>query len=242
MIQDLIVPCADWVQPVDSNIRLNNRSNPALSTTTHDTRERLLDTAERLFAEQGIDATSLRHITAEAHANLASVNYHFGTKEELVRELFARRIGPINHERLDQLDACKARGDTSLECVLRAFLGPALRLRLDANHGGEHFTCLLGRLYSEPTELKMVVIDEFKVVLARFNAALQRALPDLAHEELTWRFFFTIGSMAHLMSAGDLLNTLTQGRCDPSDVEGTLQRVIDFSAAGFRAISRGDTP
>ena len=213
-----------------------------MSTTTHDTRERLLDTAERLFAEQGIDATSLRHITAEAHANLASVNYHFGTKEELVRELFARRIGPINHERLDQLDACQARGDTSLECVLRAFLGPALRLRLDANHGGEHFTCLLGRLYSEPTELKMVVIDEFKVVLARFNAALQSALPDLAHEELTWRFFFTIGSMAHLMSAGDLLNTLTQGRCDPSDVEGTLQRVIDFSAAGFRAISRGDTP
>ena len=186
-----------------------------MSATTYDTRDRLLDTAERLFAERGIDATSLRHITAEADANLASVNYHFGSKEELVRELFARRIGPINRERLDQLDA---------------------------EHGGEHFTCLLGRLYSEPTELKMVIIDEFKEVLARFNTALQRALPDLAHDDLTWRFFFTIGSMAHLMSAGDLLNTLTQGRCDPSDAEGTLQRLIDFSAAGFRAISRGDTP
>ena len=69
-----------------------------MSATTYDTRDRLLDTAERLFAERGIDATSLRHITAEADANLASVNYHFGTKEELVRELFARRIGPINRE------------------------------------------------------------------------------------------------------------------------------------------------
>ena len=88
----------------------------------------------------------------------------------------------------------------------------------------------------------MVVIDEFKEVLARFNSALQRVLPDLAHEHLTWRFFFTVGSMAHLMSAGDLLNTLTQGRCDPSDVEATLQHLIDFSAAGFRATSRGDTP
>ena len=213
-----------------------------MSATTYDTRDRLLDTAERLFAERGIDATSLRHITAEADANLASVNYHFGSKEQLVRELFARRIGPINRERLDQLAACQARGDTSLECVLSAFLGPALRLRLNAAHGGEHFTCLLGRLYSEPTELKMVIIDEFKEVLARFNTALQRALPDLAHDDLTWRFFFTIGSMAHLMSAGDLLNTLTQGRCDPSDAEGTLQHLIDFSAAGFRAISRGDTP
>ena len=213
-----------------------------MSTTTCDTRSRLLDTAERLFAERGIDATSLRHITAEAEANLASVNYHFGSKEELIRELFARRIGPINRERLDQLAACQARGDTSLECIPRAFLGPALRLRLDADHGGEHFTCLLGRLYSEPTELKMVVIDEFKEVLARFNSALQRVLPDLAHEHLTWRFFFTVGSMAHLMSAGDLLNTLTQGRCNPSDVEATLQHLIDFSAAGFRATSRGDAP
>lgn len=208
-----------------------------MSTTTCDTRGRLLDAAER-----GIDATSLRHITAEANANLASVNYHFGSKEELIRKLFARRIDPINRECLDQLAACQARGDTSLECILRAFLGPALRLRLDADHGGEHFTCLLGRLYSEPTELRMVVIDEFKEVLARFNSALQRVLPDLAHEHLTWRFFFTVGSMAHLMSAGDLLNTLTQGRCDPSDVEATLQHLIDFSAAGFRATSRGDTP
>ena len=208
-----------------------------MSTTTCDTRGRLLDAAER-----GIDATSLRHITAEANANLASVNYHFGSKEELIRKLFARRIDPINRECLDQLAACQARGDTSLECILRAFLGPALRLRLDADHGGEHFTCLLGRLYSEPTELRMVVIDEFKEVLARFNSALHRVLPDLAHEHLTWRFFVTVGSMAHLMSAGDLLNTLTQGRCDPSDVEATLQHLIDFSAAGFRATSRGDTP
>jgi len=213
-----------------------------MNTTTYDTHDRLLDTAERLFAERGIDATSLHHITAEADAKLASVNYHFGSKEELIRELFARRIGPINRERLDQLAACQARGDTSLECILRAFLGPALRLRLDADHGGEHFTCLLGRLYSEPTELKMVVIDEFKEVLARFNSALQHALPDLTHEHLTWRFFFTISSMAHLMSAGDLLNTLTQGRCDSSDVEGALQRLIDFSAAGFRATSHRDTP
>ena len=76
-----------------------------MNTTTYDTHDRLLDTAERLFAERGIDATSLHHITAEADAKLASVNYHFGSKEELIRELFARRIGPINRERLDQLAA-----------------------------------------------------------------------------------------------------------------------------------------
>ena len=71
-----------------------------MTTTTPHTRDRLLDSAERLFAENGVDATSLRHITNDAEANLASVNYHFGSKEELFRQVFARRIGPINQERL----------------------------------------------------------------------------------------------------------------------------------------------
>ena len=61
-----------------------------------ETRTRLLDSAEQLFAERGIDATSLRAITTAAGANLASVNYHFGSKDELFREVVSRRIGPVN--------------------------------------------------------------------------------------------------------------------------------------------------
>ena len=213
-----------------------------MSTATQGTRDRLLDTAERLFAKRGVDATSLRHITTEADANLASVNYHFGSKEELFRQIFARRIGPINRDRLDLLDACEAQGDHALECVLEAFLGPTLRLRLAPDHGGEHFMCLMGRLYSEPSEWKMLIMDEFREVFQRFGTALQKALPEIAPETLTWRLFFTIGSMAHLMTAGDLLKTFTQGHCDPSDVEGILRHLVDFCAAGFRTASRGETP
>ena len=90
----------------------------SVNNTTHDTRDRLLDTAERLFAERGVDATSLRHITTEAEANLASVNYHFGSKEALFRQIFARRIGPINEERLRLLDACEANNPPTLELSL----------------------------------------------------------------------------------------------------------------------------
>ena len=213
-----------------------------MSTAAQDTRDRLLNTAERLFAERGVDATSLRHITTEADANLASVNYHFGSKEALFRQIFARRVGPINRERLDLLDACEARDDSSLECVLEALLGPALRLRLAPDHGGQHFMCLMGRLYSEPSEWKTLIMDEFREVFQRFGAALQKTLPDIASEALTWRLFFTIGSMAHLMAAGDLLKTFTQGHCDPANVEGTLRQLVNFCAAGFRAASRGEIP
>ncbi len=213
-----------------------------MTTITPHTRDRLLDSAERLFAENGVDATSLRHITNDAEANLASVNYHFGSKEELFRQIFARRIGPINQERLRLLDSCEAQGTPSLECVLEAFLAPTLRLRSDPEQGGEHFMCLMGRLFSEPTEWKTILMEEFNEIFQRFGTALQMALPEHAPIDLTWHLFFTIGAMAHLMTAGDLLKTFTQDRCDPADVEGTLQRLVDFSAAGFRGASRGESP
>ena len=213
-----------------------------MTTLPQDTRDRLLDSAERLFAENGVDATSLRHITNDAEANLASVNYHFGSKEELFRQVFSRRVGPINRERLNLLDACEAQGTPSLECVLEAFLAPALRLRSDPEQGGEHFMCLMGRLFSEPREWKMLIVSEFSEVFQRFGTALQKALPKHSREELTWNLFFTIGSMAHLMTAGDLLKTITEDRCDPADVEGTLRRLVDFSAAGFRGASPGESP
>ena len=213
-----------------------------MTNSTQDTRDRLLDVAERLFAKHGIDATSLRHITNDAEANLASVNYHFGSKEELFRQVFTRRVGPINDERLRLLDICEAGGNPSLECVLEAFIAPPMRLRSDPEQGGEHFMCLMGRLFSEPNEWKMLIIDEFGEIFQRFGAALQQAMPEQSPEGLAWNLFFTIGSMSHLMTAGDLLRTVTENRCDPADVESTLRRLVNFSAAGFRSASSGVSP
>src|ERR1700682_6647964 len=68
------------------------------------TKARILDAAEALFMEHGFEATSLRTITAAAGANLAAVNYHFGTKEELFEAVLARRLDPMNQERIDLLD------------------------------------------------------------------------------------------------------------------------------------------
>ena len=78
--------------------------------TTTDTREALLDAAESLFAEHGVQAASLRAITQQAGANLAAVHYHFGSKEGLVRAVFSRRIGPLNEERLRRLEECEREG------------------------------------------------------------------------------------------------------------------------------------
>lgn len=207
-----------------------------------DTRDRILACAERLFAERGFDVTSLRTITTEAGVNLAAVNYHFGTKDELVREVLKRRIEPLNRERFDELDRAEAAagaGGPSVEEIVEAFIGPAMRLSSDPSRGGRVFMRLFGYALSKPDpELRHFVGSQFREVANRFNAALQRALPELDEREVFWRMLFMIGSMAHSMAMSDQLHEISHGLCDPHDTEGTSRRLVPFLAAGFRACSR----
>src|SRR5215208_668302 len=105
------------------------------------TREGLLDAAEDLFSELGIQAASLRAITQRAGANLAGVHYHFGSKQGLVRAVFKRRLEPLNRERLDLLGACEREG-AGVEAVLRAFIAPLLRMAREYPDGGTPFARL----------------------------------------------------------------------------------------------------
>jgi len=209
---------------------------------SRDTRERILACAERLFAERGFDSTSLRTITTEAGANLAAVNYHFGSKDELVREVLSRRIVPLNRERLEQLARCEADagpGGPSLERIIDAFVGPALRLSHDPSRGGHVFLRLFGYAMSQPDfALRDFIASQFQEVATRFNVALRRALPVLDEREVFWRMLFMIGAMAHSMAMSDQLHKVSHGLCDPHDTEGISRRLVPFLAAGFRSSSR----
>lgn len=209
-----------------------------------DTHNRLLDAAEHLFAEHGIAATSLRAITSEATANLASIHYHFGSREALVEAVFARRLKPLNRERcrLLDLEEAAADGPPPVEAIVYAFVAPALRLAHDPDGGGEHFMCLMGRLYSEPGDLAYKIIKQFEEVFLRFTAALSRSLPHLSRADLLWRFFFMVGSMSMPLMGRHIIPRRTDGLCDPSDIENNIKRLVAFLAAGLRAAAHnGDT-
>ncbi len=212
--------------------------------TSRDTTNSLLDASERLFAHHGIAATSLRSITVEADVNLASVHYHFGSKEALVSAVFARRLEPLNRERLRLLRECETgAGPTGdpLVAAARALVGPALRLRHDPRHGGEAFMRLMGRLFSEPTSAhKLAIIEQFREVNECFSRILKRCLPQLSEQELEWRKHFAIGAMAHTASASDIVALASRGVCDPSDVEATITRLTSFIVAGLRAPAGND--
>ena len=200
------------------------------------TRDRILDAAEELFAEQGF-ATSLRAITASAGVNLASVNYHFGSKEALIREVFHRRLGPLNAERvglLDRLEAAAGEEAPPLETIIEAFVGPPLRMSHDPR--GATFMRLFGHsLGQRDDRILRMFAEEFRTVAERFGAALGRALPHLDRPEVLWRLLFMVGSMAHTMSLSDKLPELTRGVCAPADVEALILRLVPFVAGGMRA-------
>jgi len=203
-----------------------------------DTKEHILDAAERLFAKNGIDAVSLRTITTEARVNLAAVHYHFGSKEGLVEKVFGRRISGVNRERIEMLDAAEeAAGDGPLavEDVLRALFTPALRLSREGEKG-RMFMLMCGRIYAEPASfVQRIFVELFQDIVVRFRAAFLRALPDLPTVDRAWRVQFAVGAMAHTMLANETLKTYSGGVCDPTDVDAVVERIVAFAAAGLRA-------
>ncbi len=124
-----------------------------------ETKDRILAVAERLFAQQGIEATSLRQITTEAEVNLAAVNYHFNSKDELVKNVYLRRIRPMNEARLERLRLAEEHHPGDLDVLLDAFYGPVLELAHSLT--GEFTVCkFLGRLYTEPHGVASAVLTQ----------------------------------------------------------------------------------
>jgi AcrR family transcriptional regulator len=189
-----------------------------------DTKQKILDAAERLIAEQGYSATSLRQIIAEAEVNLASVHYHFGSKEELLDELIHRKANPVNEKRLMLLERAKAAAaprPVELETLLGAFLKPMA----EAANRNPQLVQVMGRVLAEGL-LPGIVEKHFRPVLERFFVEIRRALPELSDEEFGWRRHFLIGAMAHTMCGRPVAGT---------DFETRIEYLIRFLAAGLAA-------
>jgi AcrR family transcriptional regulator len=205
-----------------------------------DTKTRILDAAERLFAEQGFAATSLRQITRVAKANLAAVNYHFQSKDSLVEAVLRRKIGWINDRRLELLDAEEgAGGPVTLEGVFRTFFQPLF----EAEQQGvdlASFPRLLSRVYGDEQESMMPLFrSAFGGVIARYRAAFHRAAPGLGQRAMALAFHFSIGSMAHYLAAGKMLELLSGGSGAYSREE-VVEQLVRFCAGGVKAMGEGE--
>ncbi|HEY2817452.1 MAG TPA: TetR/AcrR family transcriptional regulator [Casimicrobiaceae bacterium] len=204
------------------------------------TKQRILDTAENLFMEHGFEATSLRSITAAAAVNLAAVNYHFGSKEELFQSVLTRRLDPMNHARLALLTRLEAQVEPralSCEKILTALFVPALDLARDPERGGKNFLRLLGRAYADPAPfIRQFLSTQYAQMIARFKAAFARALPNLPRKELSWRLHFIMGALSYTLAGTDALKLIAELNPHETDNdEILLRRLAPFLLAGLKA-------
>lgn len=202
-----------------------------------ETTDQILDAAEDLFAEQGFAATSLRQITALAEVNLAAVNYHFGSKEELAKSVLRRRIEPINAERrrrLDQLD-----DEATIAAIVRAFIEPALQVQqispdAEPTSRGAGLCRLFGRISVEqPPFLREFFGEQFGELGKRFVTVLSIASPGIAAETLWWRMHFVIGALSHTLQNSHILEQASGGACGAADHETILARLTAFAIGGL---------
>jgi len=214
---------------------MNSRSDRRFNMTEPNTKDKILDSAEYLFANKGLKETSVRDITSHANVHLAAVNYHFNTKDGLLRALVERRLRPLNQKRLELLDKYEKRfgqGSVPVESVLHALIAPGIKMCFET----PDFLKIAGQIVSHPDEeTYKIYLSNFEVLFTRVRDILVFSLPHISQEELMWRIHFVTGAVIHTCTNHTGLSVLSHGVCEMNDQEEIVNKLILFCAAGLKA-------
>ena len=206
-----------------------------VGTTTIDTKEQIINVAERLFAERGFAGTTLRNVISEADVNLAAVHYHFGSKEELFRAVVKRFARPIVEQELALLKQLQAGGQVpSIDAILTALFKPCLEFLAQDKEFLLVHTQFMGRCWTEPEPLKSIVEGEFSASIEAFLDVLQRALPDRSRSQLAWKFDLVIAALNRVQSEAGQPWALIQNT-DPETIQSAIEQLVKFLSPGMRS-------
>lgn len=212
-----------------------SRNSQALAAG--DTRERILAAGQHFFAEHGFEGATLRDITEAARVNLAAVNYHFGSKDELLRQVLETGIAPIVAARLKALDDCLTDNGNvpPLEAMVEALVRPLVALS-----SGDHRDIMRILMHARTTKYPWIgdlVINRFQPLHEKFVDVLQRILPDLSRSEVAFRYdggrSATLQILVDLAPAARIVAGLETAPSPGNEL--LVRRLIAFITAGFRA-------
>ncbi len=200
------------------------------------TKTDILDAAEYLFSHQGFTQTSMREITARADVNLASVNYHFGSKKNLIQAVFKRyfdALMPLVEENLSLLS--KRDGVEGVEHMLFSLVPPMLKLNTVSENGTATFVKLLGRGYNETQgHLRRFIMNDYGHCIRAMIDAIRRCLPKIPEEELFWRLHFAIGSFVFSMASSQALTEIAESDFHKHVyIEEVINHLVPFVAQGL---------
>lgn len=226
----------------DDDIHTPSLEGTVAGDSFADTRERILDAAERLFAENGFAGTSIRDITTTANCNVAAINYHFRNKSGLYEELFRTHLGRLRDLRIAHLrkllDATET--DPTLERVLYTFIHSFLAPLSDPTHGPTMMRLFQWEIL-HPTLPENLFYDEMiGPTMEIFQEALLRVCPDLPSDRMHLCIMSVVGQILHLVHMQGFLNRHVTKRFPSLTQEMMINHMVEFSAAGICRFTKGD--
>ena len=202
------------------------------------TRQRILGAAGKVFAQGGYRAMTLRQVTHEAKVNLAAVNYHFGSKLNLMRALLRDRFEPINQQRhhlLDQQIEAHSPNPVPLPIICDTLFRPLFTGIGSASDKDTNLIKIIGRAITEPAEFMRGLHKEFFADLSkRFMNEIRRSCPELSPEQIQYRFFLSVSAMIGTVIEQVRLETVSDGKLDGNNLDIILKELTTFVVAGFQ--------
>lgn len=200
--------------------------------------ERILDVAEELFGRVGYGGATTRAIASRARVNVGQLHYYFDSKRAIFEAVVARHGTEVTERRRQLLLAAQARyprGIVPLDVLVDALVRPLLMAEPRA--GGRRASMQMhARLFTDPDDtasaVRAGIYDETN---ALYVEAIQRALPKIPATTLYWRYYFMMGAYVWTLLQPGRLEAISQGRCDPADMETAIREIVPFVCAGLAA-------
>lgn len=217
-----------------------SRKNSKKLQQSLETKERILDSAEELFASHGLYGVTVRNVAQRAEVDTALIHYYFGTKRGLFDAVFDRRSDGINRSRMEAMDLYEQenQGNITVEGALRAFLKPILENDSHADQGWRNYSALVALANNSKEWGGEMMSRYFDAVIHRLIALLRQALPDASDEDLYWSYQMLSGSLMVIQASTGRIELLSDGLCRSDDVEAFGERLVAYAAAGFHAVCR----
>jgi len=217
-----------------------SHENSAVSSAGKGVRDRLLDVAEEFFSDRGFDSTSIRDLAAGAGCNIASVNYYFGSKENLYTEVWCRYLLMLRNARMASIDEAmsKSGGKPRLEDLLHSFAQAFIGSLVDER--GPRLVKLIAReLISPHLPSSMFGHDVIRPTISAMQQALAEACPGLPESKLPLVVFSLVGQLVHTIRMKAMLDWTDDGAFDMFEPAKVIDHIVAFSAAGIRAYAGG---
>jgi AcrR family transcriptional regulator len=201
--------------------------------------DRILDVAEELFALHGFDGVTMRQIAQRARVDVALANYYFGRKRAVFDAVFERRAGMLNQLRLDALREVQAQAGSkgpSVEQIIEAFLHPLEIAQEHADAGLRNYLALVAYANNSPIFGGELISRLFNTLVQEFIGALKQALPGHREEDIYWCYHYLSGSLSLTLADTGRIDILSRGKCKSSDFKAAYDRMVPYTAAGFRRV------